>query len=199
MASNKSRGPKKKIIRVSERYGLDEIGEKMAEMWTNPNQDERKTLTELRDYFNRNVLEKAMKKNGMEPVPGEIEYAYEYLFDDDTPHSDKMDVKNRLESNGVDVAQVVDDFINSPQTIHNFLRDVHQAELERSKDDRSPKQKARDHLKSLNRRYEAIVSDMVDDMVNKDDLEDADYDITLEWYITNTETGEEKLISDILE
>jgi hypothetical protein len=201
MAINKGRGPRKKIVRVAEKYqlNLEEIGKDMAQKWTAPDDEQRHTLNELRDQFNRQILREAMEANGMEPVPGEVEYGYKYLFDDDTPHSDEMDVRNRLEDNGVDVDQVIEDFINSPQTIHNYLRQVEDVELrEESGDDRSKNEKSRDHLKSLDRRYEKIVASMIDTLIEEGEYPDHDYNITVECFVEDMETGKEEHISEIL-
>jgi hypothetical protein len=198
MNDSPSRGPRKKIVRLSEEYGLDDIGSELASMWLRPDEEDRPTLAELRDHFNQELLRAAMVEAGMNPVPGSVEYSYEYLFDDETPDSDRESARRRLEDGGVDVEKVLDDFINSSQTIHNYLREVHNVERYRGTDDRSPKEKSLERLKALNRRYETIVNDTIERLIKNGDLEDGEYDVSVECFITNTETGESRDIRDIL-
>lgn len=200
MPINTGRGPRKKIVRVSEKYNLDlqGLGREMAEMWTHPDDNQRYTLNELRDYFNRQILKKAMENADMEPVPGEVEYGYKYLFEDDTSHADEMDVRQRLEEHNVPVNEVIEDFINSPQTIHNYLRQVENVELDKNSDNRTQKEKSREHLKSLNRRYETIANDVIDSLIKNEELPPGDYTVNVECFVENKDTGTERNIADIL-
>lgn len=199
MTGNSSRGPKKKIVRVSEEYDLGGIGEEMAEKWVNPSSENRHTLEDLRDLFNKRVLKTAMKRAGAEVAPGEIDYTYEYLFDDSATTSEKEDTRRRLEEKGVDVEKVQDDFIASPQTIHNYLRQVEGVELNPDTGDETEKEKTLTHIKSLERRYETIVDNVLSRLITKGELPESEYIIDVDCTVKDVETGEERYVEDLLE
>lgn len=191
-------GPKKKITRVSEEYNLNSIGDEMADKWTDSGTGENFTLAELRDFFNKQVLKKAMSDAGMDLAPGEVDYTYEYLFDGDVSRSDKEDVKRKLESNGVDVDNVESEFINSPQTIHNYLTDMHDVELRSANDDTNIVDKSLNHIESFNERYKKVIENVVKRLVDDGQLPDGEYDINIQCIVTNTDTGKSRDIRDIL-
>lgn len=199
MNAGSTRGPKKKIVRVAEEYGLEGIGEEMAQKWVDPNTEDRHTLEDLRDLFNKRVLKTAMKQAGVEIVPGEIEYTYEYLFDESVAPSEKEDTRRRLEEKGVDVEKVQDDFIGSPQTIHNYLRQVEEVELNPDTDDKTEKEKTLTHINSLERRYETIVDNILSRLIKKDEIPESEYIIDVDCTVKNIETGEERYVEDLLE
>jgi hypothetical protein len=171
----------------------------MVSKWTHPNEDERATLEELRHHFNRQILKTAMERSGMDIVPGEVKHAYESLFVDDLNNSDEEDIRLRLEHNGVALDEITDEFVNSPQTIHNYLRDVHDVDLKRDTDGENRKEKARKHIKSLDRRYETVIEDLLDGLISDGELEDAEYQVTVDCFVENTETNQTRHIQDIIQ
>lgn len=196
MVENTGRGPKKKIIRVSEKYNLNNIGQELAEKWTHPDEDQRLTLKELKHHFNQEVLYQAMDNAGFDPLRGEVEYIYNYLIDDgDDP--EREDIIQDLESKGLDVESVVDDFINSPQTIHNYLQQEEGVELKTG--DKSPKEKSLEHIESLDRRYKIIVDDIIERLTKKGELPEGEYNVSIDCFITNTDTSDTMHIKDVLE
>jgi len=198
MNKKSSRGPKKKIIRVSEEYGLEGIGAEMASMWTHPDEDERYTLEELRDYFNKHVLEAAVKGAGIDAMPGFVDGAYKGLFYNDDPIEEK-EIKLAFKRHNVDVDEIMDDFISSQQTIHNYLIEVEDVELHPEKRPKEKKEKSLGYLRSLDKRYENVVSDIIERLVNEEELFNGDYEVHVECFVENKETGEERHIEDILQ
>jgi nucleotidyltransferase/DNA polymerase involved in DNA repair len=195
--ANTSPGPKKKVVRVSEEYGLNNIGEKMAELWTHPNKSKRLTLEALKDHFNTSVLRKAIEQAGGDVMAGEAEYLYQNLIDGST-HSEEYDTRERLREYGVDADQVTDDFIKSSQTIHNYLIQVENVEKS-EKDNQTRREKSLNHIESLNKRYEAVVKDVIDRLRSDDELPDHEFEVTVDCFVTDMETGESNHIYDLLE
>lgn len=192
-------GPKKKLVRVSEEYELSDVGDRIADKWEQSNPGDDCTLKQLRDEFNRAVLRSAMQRAGIELVPGEVEYAYEYLFNEDASFSDREDTRHRLERAGVDVDGVVGDFIKSPQTIHNYLRDVHGIEANKRKPaSSSSTEEHLDHIKPLDRRYESVAKGVIQRLVSQGALDSGDYDVSVECVVTNTETNESMYLMDVV-
>lgn len=197
MTANTKPGPRKKIVRVAEEYKMNSIGCEMAKMWVDPDNEQRQTLKQLRDHFNKEVLRNAMIDAGMDIAPGEIEASYSYLFDDSTPDSDRKDVEIRLERNGVDVESVVDDFINSPQTILNYLHEEQGVKLEKD-GAKTSNEKSLGHIKSLNKRYENVVSKIINKLIRQGDLTPGDYSIEINCIVTNKTTNESRHLEEIL-
>lgn len=196
--SAKTPGPRKKIVRVAEEYDMTSIGEEMAKEWSVQDDEQRKTLKQLRDHFNRQVLRRAMIDAGMDIYPGEIEASYKYLFDDTEPESMKKDVEIRLDDNGVDIDQIVNDFINSPQTILNYLHEVEGVELQRNDDSKTSSEKSLNHIQSLNKRYENVVEKILDRLIRQDKLPSSNYSIEINCIVTDENKNESRHIEELL-
>jgi hypothetical protein len=192
----KSRGPKKKMRRVSEARELSSICDTIHQKWINTDA----TLKELRDKFNKAVLEAAMEQNGMNVAPGEVEYTYSALFKDkETSITDKEEVKMRLEENGINISSVTDDFINSPQTILNYLRDEYDVDRVRKQPgDKIDPDQVDNYIKPLNRRYENVVSSMVERLSTSGQLEHDNFDVTVECVVTDKKSNESRPLSDLI-
>lgn len=192
----KSRGPRKKMRRVSEARELSSICDTIHQRWINTDA----TLKELRDKFNTAVLKAAMEQNGMNTTPGEVEYTYTALFkDEETSLTDKEEIKMRLETNGIDIDSVTNDFVNSPQTILNYLRDEFDVDRVRKQPgDKIEPDQVDNYIKPLNRRYENVVTSMVERLSTSGQLEHDNFDVTVECVVTDEESNESRPLSDLI-
>lgn len=118
-----------KISRVIAKYGLDEIGSDMVQLWTGDG-DERMSLRELADHFNKQLVQTAIQQAGGQVLDGETDNLYRLLLSEEET-ADRTRAIRRLERDGVDVEGVVDDFV-SYQTVRRYLNTVHDAEYSRS-------------------------------------------------------------------
>lgn len=195
--TTKSRGPQKKLERVADSRSITGISEKIHNKWVNTDA----TLKDLRDTFNQAVLKAAMKEAGMDLAPGEAEYTYNNLFGDkDSSITDKEETKMRLKSNGVDIESVTDDFINSPQTILNYLRDEYNVEKVRKTNSEDVDiEQLNEYIKPLNRRYENVVTSMVERLSKTDQLDHNNFDVTVECVVTDNVNNETKTLSDLFD
>lgn len=126
-SSNESsgRGRRSKVVRLIEEHDLQDIGAELEQYWTAD--EDRRSLRELADYFNRHLLEAALDSAGVQHLDGEIENTYRLLADDDVSIADRTRVRRRLEHDGVDVDALESDFVTY-QAIRSYLKDHRGAE-----------------------------------------------------------------------
>jgi len=110
-----------KVERVIEQYDLENFGEQLARRWTAP--EDSDSLRNLADLMNRKVISAALREANAEVFKGEVENMYTILTDDDTTEGMRVQAKNTLESKGVDVDQLLSDFV-SHQAVYTYLTDI---------------------------------------------------------------------------
>ena len=113
-------GRRSKVKRLIEEYELRGLGAELERSWTDDDSENRRSLRELADLFNRRVLERAMADAGLQPLDGEVENVYRLLTDDDVTGADRTRTRRRLEREGIDVDELTDDFV-SYQSIRTYL------------------------------------------------------------------------------
>ncbi|WP_117595558.1 MULTISPECIES: rod-determining factor RdfA [Haloprofundus] len=124
-----SERPNSKVARVIEAYDLgSEFGEQLERLWTGEG-EERYSLRDLADYFNRRVLEAAVASTGTSMLDGEVENVYRLLTDDEVSSGMRTEARVRLERDGVDVERLERDFVTY-QAIRSYLKEYRGAEYE---------------------------------------------------------------------
>ncbi|MEF8901187.1 MAG: hypothetical protein V5A25_08200 [Halovenus sp.] len=122
--TNKSNARQSKVARLIEEYELSGIGETLEQRWTAT--EDRSSLRDLADYFNRQLLQAALDSAGSDSLDGEIENLYRLLTDDDVTSGVREQARNRLERDGVDPAKLEDDFVTY-QSVRTYLRNYRDA------------------------------------------------------------------------
>lgn len=201
-------GPRKKIPALIEKYELDNVDKKMVAKWTHPDRDRRWTLKRIRSWFNQSILRAAMIQSGMNPVPGEVEYGYEYLRNDlendELNESDRQDFIDRLESNGVDTDEIMDDFISSNTTFLNYLSDSKGALHPSKSDDENQDDKGFSREAMITRfqrmkaRYEQVSDDAVNTLIKNNEFDDVEFETSVDFIVDLPETGESFYLEQIL-
>jgi hypothetical protein len=127
-----------KVERLIEQYDLGAaFGDRLEAAWLGESV-ERRSLRDLADLFNRELLAVAMEEAGMAALDGEVENLYRLLTDDEVSNGMRTDTRRRLDRNGVDVDSLEGDFV-SYQAIRSYLKDVREADYDDSPDDRVEK------------------------------------------------------------
>ncbi|WP_416841759.1 rod-determining factor RdfA [Haloferax sp. DFSO52] len=109
-----------KIERVIKQYGLGDFGETLARRWTDPEGD---SLRDLADQMNQEVLASALHDVDADVLEGEVENMYALLTGDNTTEGMRVQAKNTIQSEGVDVDQLLSDFV-SHQAVYTYLTDI---------------------------------------------------------------------------
>ncbi|WP_224270939.1 rod-determining factor RdfA [Haloprofundus salinisoli] len=166
-----------------QKWGLDSLDDALLE--------QRKAGTSLRNlesYYNQQVLEAAMREAGIDPLDGEVENIYRLYTDDDVSAGTKVDVRSRLERNGVDPKSVEDDFV-SYQTIRTHLNQC--LGVKTARKTRIERSEAKNTVFKLLSRTEAITGRTIERLSNAGELTIGDPDVTLSLRVGCSECGEE--------
>jgi hypothetical protein len=155
-----SGGRKRKVARVLETYGLEDLGPELEAAWTDDG-GERASLRDLADRMNRAVIEAAMREVGEDPLSGEIETVYEALGAGEASAGVEQDVRGRLDRSGVDVETLESDLV-SYQAIRTYL--TRDREVEYSQPDTDPTASTRDRIQRLRGRLRAVTDQRLDDL-----------------------------------
>lgn len=164
--SNSRRGRRSKVARLLTTYDIEPLGEELEALWTAD--EDRQSLRDLADYFNRQLLRAAMRDAGMTVLDGEIDNYYRLLGDDDVSPGDRVEARRRLEREGIDVEQLEDDFVTY-QAIRTYLTQYRDAEYQGTSGDRIDREA--DSIRRFTERTESIVQGKIDQLKNANELD----------------------------
>jgi hypothetical protein len=181
-----------KVDRVSETWGLENIDERLRRR----REGSDASLRDLEEFFNREVLEAALRDARAEVVQGEVENTYRLLTADDVSSGAEVEVRDRLERSGVDPEAVTADFV-SYQTIRSHLRNCLDIETERSTE-LTPTDGKNTVFKLLSR-TEVITKRTIDRLRSAGHVAVGDVDVTMSLRVTCTECGEEYAFSRLVD
>lgn len=184
-----------KVSRVIEQYGLDGQGEWLETHWTGDGV-ERRSLRDLADAFNRRVLEAAMRDARMEPLESDVESAYDLLTDDDVSSGARVDLRNRLEWNGIDVESLESDFV-SHQAIHTYLKKARG--VEREEPDTDPREKGLETVERLQGRTQVVTTDTLDRLAKQGVVDLEGFDVFVDVRVICDNCGSQYQVAELIE
>ena len=164
-STESSRGRRSKVARLIDEYDLNGLGEEMARRWTA--EDDRWSLRDLADHFNQAVLGAAMQAEGAQLLDGEVENTYRLLTDEDVGEADRTRARRRLERDGIEVDNLVDDFVTY-QAIRTFLMKYQGAEYK--KDETDPLERERTNLQQLRGRVNSVTAGKLEQLRDSGEL-----------------------------
>ena len=186
MAEDSGNAPENKVERVIQEYELDGLGEELERRWLGEGY-ERQSLRDLADYFNRRVLESALNEAGVVTLQGELSNTYELLTGDDVTEGARIQARNRLERDGVDVEGLRDDFV-SHYAIHTYLRDFREAEYS-SGDDEDQLRKSVETIQRLTSRLTAVTRRNVENLRSTERLDVGPVDVITDVQVVCEDCG----------
>lgn len=184
-----------KVGQIIEDYNLDGQGAWLEAAWTGDG-IERLSLRELADEFNQRVLEAAMVETGMNPLQKDITNTYEILTDEETSSGDRVEVRNRLKWNGIDVDALESDFVTH-QAIHTYLRKYRG--VEQTESDTDPREKERETIERLQGRTKAVTTNSLERLATQDELDLDSFDVLVNVQVICGECGTQYQIADLFE
>ena len=122
-----------KVGRLIEKYSLDAVEDELVAEWTRDD-DERASLRELADEFNRRLLRAALRDSESSPHQRGVAKTYRTLTDDDVSSGMRLQSRRELEQVGIDVDALESDFVTY-QAIYSFLREYCGARYEGTSDE----------------------------------------------------------------
>ncbi len=183
-----------KVARLIDTYGLTGMGERLEARWTDD--DDRMSLRELADHFNRRLLAAAMDDARMRPVDGEVENTYRLLTASDVDAGNRTTARRRLEREGVDVEQLERDFV-SHQAVYTYLTGERGAESpDRGSD---PLESSRETLQKLRSRTVAVTENTLDRLKRADYMGNGDYDVLVDIRVVDRDTGRQEDVLSLLD
>lgn len=110
-----------KVARVIADHDLEGMAARLERSWTGTG-EQRRSLRELADLLNREMLAATMRDAGMQPLSGEVDNLYRLLSDDDVSSGQRAEAEAKLEREGIDLDELRADFV-SHQAVHTYLTD----------------------------------------------------------------------------
>jgi hypothetical protein len=184
-------GPRCKVDRVAEQRGLSGVDERLRRR-----RADGESLRELAAFYNRTVLEAAMRGAGMDPLDGEVANLYRLLTDDAVSPGERIDAESRLRRNGVDPSGVTDDFV-SHATVRTHLNDC--LGVTTAREATPGVDDARTTLLKLVSRTESVARRTVERLAARDALVLPDPSVSVSLRVACGECGDEYTISRLLE
>lgn len=160
-----SGGRQSKVGRLIEEYDLQGLGAELERLWTAD--EDRRSLRDLAEYFNQQLLTQALDAATIQPLDGEVENTYRLLTDDEVSSAEATRIKRRLERDGVDVESLLDDFVTY-QAIRTYLKDHRDAEY--TPDETDPLEREETNLQKLRGRMVSVTEGKVEQLRESDEL-----------------------------
>jgi len=188
--------PASKTARLIDRYGLDGLGDELEARWTGSGR-ERLSLRDCAALFNKRLLEAAMLDAGMDTFQTDVDTTYERLTDEGVTTGIRTDTRNRLERNGLDVAEIERAFVTY-QAIRSYLTEYRDAEYERRSDD----EKVRNDLESIQRlltRTLSVTEERIETLRSTGRIDVASFEVLLDARVLCQGCSRQYSVTDFLE
>ena len=199
-AEDRSRGDQgrdptnSKVGRVLAEYGFEEFGDELVRLWT-VDDDERHSLRELADLFNRRLLRAAMVDAGLTPLDGEVENLYRLLTDDETSAGMRTQAETTLRRDGVDPAALSHDFV-SHQAVHTYLTKYREATLPANETD--PVENAGQVQQRLQSRLKAVVENNLRTLRDTEQITLGSFTVSVGVQVYCEDCGSQYAVTDVL-
>jgi len=173
--SNERNGKRSKVAQLIEEYDLSEIGEELEHRWTRT--EDRSSLRDLADYFNRQLLRAVLDSVETEPLDGGIDNVYRHLRDDEVTSGVRQETRARLKQRGVDVDTLENSFV-SYQAIRTYLREYRNATPpDNSTTPKSHRERKRTTIQQLVSRLVTVTEGSLTELKNAGHLTIGDFDV----------------------
>jgi len=183
-----------KVQRNIQKYGLTGIGDDLVTRWTAD--DDRMSLRALADLFNKAMLEAAIKDQGITPLLGRVETVYDILTSEDTTSGTRIQAKNELRQDGVNVEELTSDFVTR-QAIHTYLTKNRGAEYDDN--DADPLKRRQAELQRLESRHTAVAERSLESLRNAGELSLGQFQVLVSLQVQCSDCGTQYQMSELLE
>jgi hypothetical protein len=174
-----------KVGTVIKRYELESMNDNLVARWTGQRGDSEGTRG-LANQFNRRLLRAEMRAADMDIVEGRVENLHRLLTDDDALEAVRIQARDVLGDNGINVERLENDFV-SHQTIYRHLRNCLDVEKEH---DTISVEKERDRINRMQNRAETVIDDGISRLRDGDKLTLTDFEVLINFRVTCEECGE---------
>ena len=193
--SRDSERPNSKVARLIERYDLGDLGKELELSWTTEG-EERRSLRELADYFNQQLLRANITGERAQPVEGEIENLYQLLTADETSEASKKRAQRQLQREGIDVESLQSNFVTY-QAIRSYLQDYRGAEYSKSQRNRTTSTK--EDIQQLKGRLERVAESKLNRLQRSDDIQISSVSVLVDTAVICEDCGSQYTVDELLE
>ena len=166
--------PRSKVGRLIEEHGLVGVGAELEDRWTR--EEDRWSLRELADWFNKQVLEQSLLDAGLQSIEGEVDNSYRVLTDDDVSEGVRVELRRRLERAGVDAEALTDEFVTY-QAVRTYLKAVREAEYERST---ATSDAVHDRIQRLAGRTATVAESQIEQLRTSDEVDVGEFSLLVD-------------------
>jgi len=187
-----------KLGRAIDRYDLAGLDEELPARWRGDGY-EQTSLRSLADRVNEAILDAALAEAEVDRIDDDATHLYQRLTDDSTSRGTRTQLRNQLETEGVDLDTVESSFV-SHQTVHSHLTDC--LDVSHRDDDRTPAERRRDErqrIRSLQSRTEAVTTDALDRLDRRDDVDLAEFEIMVDVSVLCRECGRQTELARLVD
>ena len=189
--------PRTKVGRLIESYDLGvDYGAELEAAWTDDG-TERKSLRDLAEEFNRQLLAAAMSEAGMSTLDGEVDNLFRLLTNDDVTAGARTDARRRLERNGVDVKQLQRDLVTY-QAIRSYLQNERGATYEGASDEDRLERTA-DSIERLRSRLNSVCESNLDQLRETDRISLDEFRLFVSVDVLCEGCGSQYTVAELLE
>lgn len=167
-----------KVGRVLLAYGLENLDAELERRWTSQG-TESSSLRELQNDVNRSLIRKELATAGISPIEGEVENLQRLLTSSEVSESRRIEARRRLESEGVDVDQLVTDFV-SHQTVYNHLRGCRGVSPSDDQSDEERRSSAKSTIFGLQNRTELVTEQTLSQLASSGLLTPEQFDVIVD-------------------
>ncbi|MDS0282728.1 rod-determining factor RdfA [Haloarcula onubensis] len=193
--STRSSGRTGKVARVLDAYDLTGLGDELVAHWTA--EEDRMSLRELADYFNRQLLASLLEQHRVETLAGEVDNLYELLTDDEVTSGTRIQAENQLREYGVDVDALRSDFVTR-QAIHTYLTKHRDAAYE-APDTGDVVERRLAELQRLQSRQRVVTEQTLSSLSNSDRLSIGTHQVLVSTRVQCADCGRQFDVADLLD
>lgn len=188
--------PRNKVARLLEEYDLVALGDELESRWTATG-DERLSLRDLADYFNRALLDAVIQRSDEPTLRDGVDATYRNLTSSEVGAGTRLETRSRLERRGIDVDALEADFV-SYQAIRSYLTDYREATYEGPSDDEKIATDS-ESIQRLLSRTQTVIEDRVSGLRATDRIDLGEFTVLLDAQVLCQECGAQHAVGDLLE
>ena len=195
-SSGAGRRRRSKVQRIIDERGFKGFGDELERRWTTDGED-RASLRELADEFNRRILADEAKAADMQFLAGELENFYTKLTGDDVDPETQVAVERRLNREGVDTDEMTNNFVTH-QAMHTYLTTYRGASVS-TPDPEARVVDGRGTINRLQTRLSNVVSNTLQTLKTADAIVIGDSDIFVNVTVACNDCGTQKEVNALLD
>jgi len=185
-----------KVARLVREYGLNGTGDELVARWTGQGEQQR-SLRELADYLNQELLRATMEGAGMSPLDGEVENYYRLLTDESTSAGNEVEAETALQHAGVAVDELRRNFV-SHQAVHTYLTKHRDVEWESRRTGQERVENTVDTVRRLQNRLTAVSKQNLQALCDKDLISLGDFSVLVDVRVLCENCGKQRDVVDML-